>query len=247
MEHVEVTFLGSGDAFCSAGRSQAAYLVQAGGATVLLDCGATTLAALKRAGCRSESIDTIFLSHLHGDHFAGLPFFFLEYVYQEPRRRPLRIAGPPGTEARVADLFRAMYRDSAAEGLPYPLEFVELEPGAPADVCGVRVAPFRVPHTENDISLGLLLEVGGRRLLYSGDTGWTEELVRRSEGTDLFICECSLYETRLGFHLDYPRLAENRHRFGTRRLILTHLGREVLARSAELEMELARDGLRIDF
>jgi len=246
MDRVEVTFLGSGDAFCSAGRSQAAYLVQAGGATVLLDCGATTLAALKRAGCRSESIDTIFLSHLHGDHFAGLPFFFLEYVYQEPRRRPLRIAGPPGTEARVADLFRAMYRDSAAEELPYPLEFVELQPGAPADVCGVRVEPFRVPHTENDVSLGLRLEIGGRKLLYSGDTGWTEELVRRSEGTDLFICECSFYETRLGFHLDYPRLAENRGRFGTRRLILTHLGREVLARSAELEMELARDGMRVE-
>src|SRR5262245_1986866 len=161
MDHVSVTFLGSGDAFCSAGRSQAAYLVQAGGATVLLDCGATTLAALKRAGCRSEAIDTIFLSHLHGDHFAGLPFLFLEYVYREPRRRPLRIAGPPGTEARVADLFRAMYPDSAAQALPYPVHFLELQPGTPADARSVRVAPFRVPHTDNDISLGLRLEIGG--------------------------------------------------------------------------------------
>ena len=216
MEEVAVTFLGAGDAFCSLGRNQAAYLVQGGGTTALLDCGATSLAALKRAGIPSDAIDAILISHLHSDHFAGLPFFFLEYVYQEPRRRPLRIAGPPGIEARVLE------------------------------VGGVRVEPFRVPHTEDDISLGLRLQLGARSLLYSGDTGWTEDLVRRSEGTDLFICECSFYESRFPFHLDYPRLAENHERFNTRRLILTHLGREVLARPGEVELELARDGLRIE-
>jgi len=246
MEEVAVTFLGAGDAFCSLGRNQAAYLVQGGGTTALLDCGATSLAALKRAGIPSDAIDAILISHLHGDHFAGLPFFFLEYVYQEPRRRPLRIAGPPGIEARVRDLFRAMYRDAAAQPLPYALEFVEMPPEAPLEVGGVRVEPFRVPHTEDDISLGLRLQLGARSLLYSGDTGWTEDLVRRSEGTDLFICECSFYESRFPFHLDYPRLAENHERFNTRRLILTHLGREVLARPGEVELELARDGLRIE-
>jgi ribonuclease BN (tRNA processing enzyme) len=246
MAKVAVTFLGAGDAFCTAGRNQAAYLVQSDGATVLLDCGATTLGALKRERLPTDAIDTIFVSHLHGDHFAGLPFFFLEYVYQAPRRRPLCVAGPPGTEARVRDLFRAMYRDAAAEPLPYPLEFVEMPPEAPLEVGGIRVEPFRVPHTENDISLGLRLQVGGRTLVYSGDTGWTEDLIRRSVGSDLFVCECSFYESRFPFHLDYPRLAENHERFGSRRLILTHLGGEVLARSGEVELELARDGLRIE-
>jgi hypothetical protein len=59
----------------------------------------------------------------------------------------------------------------------------------------------------------------------------------------LFICECCYFETRLPFHLDYPRIAEQRARFGSRRLILTHLGREVLARRHEVEVETARDGL----
>jgi len=210
--------------------------------TVLLDCGVTTLAALKRDGIPSSAIDAVLISHLHGDHFAGLPFLFLEYVYVEPRTRPLRIAGPPGTEARVHELFRAMYRDASADPLPYPLEFVELQPGVPVDVAGARVDSFRVPHTENELSLGLRVETEGRSILYSGDTGWTDELVRQSEGTDLFICECCFYETRLDFHLDYPRLEENHERFGTRRLILTHFGREVLARR-DLELELAHDGL----
>ena len=108
------------------------------------------------------------------------------------------------------------------------------------------VDPFRVPHQENDISLGLQLTAAGCRILYSGDTGWTEELVARSQGTDLFICECSFYETRMATHLDYPRLAENRDRFGAGRMVLTHLGREVLARRAQIDLELASDGLCVE-
>jgi ribonuclease BN (tRNA processing enzyme) len=243
---VQVSFLGSGDAFCAAGRHQAGYLVQAPTSTLLLDCGATTLAAMKRDGHSSASIDAVVISHMHGDHFSGLPFLFLEYVYQEPRRRPLRVVGPPGIEQRVHALFRAMYRDAAVEPLPYPVEFVELRPGEPLEVAGARVAGFRVPHTETDLSLGLHVEVEGRRILYSGDTGWTEDLVAQSQGTDLFVCECCFYDTRLDFHLDYPRLEENCPRFGTRRLILTHLGREVLARKGTLALELAYDGLTVE-
>ena len=213
--------------------------------TVLLDCGATALGSLKRERIPPSSIDTIFISHLHGDHFAGLPFLFLEYVYEDKRDRPLRIAGPPGTERRVAELFAAMYRDASRQPLPYEVRYLELQPDQAVEVDGLRVDPFRVPHQETEISLGLRIAGGGRTLLYSGDTGWTEKLVEKSRGTDLFICECCFFETRLGFHLDYPRLAENRDRFGSRRLILTHLGSEVLARREEIELELAQDGLRI--
>lgn len=246
MDPVSVSFLGSGDAFCTAGRHQAAYLVRGKESSVLLDCGVTALASLKRDGVPSSSIDAILISHMHGDHFAGLPFFFLEYVYEEPRHRPLRIAGPPGIEARVHALFRAMYRESAAEALPYALEFIELRPGMPVELNGLRIEGFEVPHTKVDISLGLCIDVDGRRVAYSGDTGWTEELVRRAEGTDLFICECCYYDTRLDFHLDYPRLEENHERFLTRRLLLTHLGREVLAQRDAVALELARDGLRVE-
>lgn len=242
---VEVTFLGAGDAFCAGGRLQASYLVRAAKTTFLLDCGATALASLKRERIAPSSIDTIFISHLHGDHFAGLPFLFLEYVYQDRRERPLRIAGPPGTQRRVADLYAAMYRDAASQPLPYEVRYLELPPDEPVELDGLRVDPFRVPHQETEISLGLRIAAGDRTLLYSGDTGWTEKLVEKSQGTDLFICECCFFETRLGLHLDYPRLAENRGRFGARRLILTHLGREVLERRREVEIELAHDGLKL--
>lgn len=246
MEPVRVTFLGTGDAFSAGGRHQAGYLVRTANTAFLLDCGGATLTAMKRHGISTAPIDTVLLSHLHGDHFCGLPFLFLQYIYDEPRQRPLRIAGPPGTRERVWALYRATYRDLAAEALPFAVEFIEMDPGEPVDFGDFTVDPFRVPHQEKDISLGLTVRVGGRIILYSGDTGWTEELVTRSQGTDLFICECCFFETRLPIHLDYPRLAEHRSRFGCKRMILTHLGREVLARRDEVDMEMASGGLTIE-
>jgi ribonuclease BN (tRNA processing enzyme) len=246
MKSVQILFLGAGDAFSAGGRHQAGYLVSGDGTSILLDCGATTLASLKRESVPTGSIDAIFLSHLHGDHFSGLPFLFLEYTYAEPRRRPLRIAGPPGTADRVHELFRAMYRDAGSRPLPFEVDFVELKPGAQSRTGSIVVDPFRVPHQQAELSLGFMVTLNGRRIAYSGDTGWTEDLISRSEGTDLFICECSFFQTKVDSHIDYPRIAENRHRFGTKRLILTHLGAEVLARRDEVDIELACDGLRIE-
>ena len=243
MDNAEVRFLGSGDAFCAAGRQQAAYLVRTGETVFLLDCGATTLASLKHQEIDSTTIDTILLSHLHGDHFAGLPFLFLQYMFETPRRRPLKICGPPGTQDRVSQLFAAMYRDLAAKPFPFKLEYTELLPQKAEEIGSLRIEPFRVPHQETEISLGLGIRFDRHRILYSGDTGWTEDLITHSPGTDLFICECCFFETRLPIHLDYPRLWENHQRFGTSRLVLTHLGREVLERSGQIELELATDHL----
>jgi len=213
---------------------------------VLLDIGSSTLGSMKQHGIDPASIDLVVLSHLHGDHFAGLPFLFLQYLYEQKRQRPLHIAGPPGTEERVWALFRATYRDLASEPLPFTVQFTEMAPGAPVSFGAVDVDPFRVPHQEKDVSLALRVGIAGRTILYSGDTGWTEALVERSQGTDLFICECCFFETRIAIHLDYPRLAENRSRFGAKRMILTHLGREMHARRSEVDIELASDGLTVE-
>ncbi len=245
MTTVRVIFLGTGDAFSARGRLQASCLIQSRTASLLLDCGATTLCSLKREHISAGPIDTVLLSHLHGDHFAGLPFLLLEYTYVEPRRRPLRIAGPPGTRARVRALVETTFPDAARE-LPYELNFTEILPDHCLHLGSVMVEPFRVPHQVEEISLGFIMELEGRRILYSGDSGWTEEWIARSENVDLFICECSFYQTRLPCHIDYPRLAENQGRLRARRTILTHIGEEVHARRPEIAMELAEDGLVVE-
>lgn len=245
MGQVSVTFLGTGDAFSARGGHQAAYLVR-GSVSFLFDCGSSALTSMKQHGIDAAPVDFILLSHLHGDHFAGLPYLFLEYTYEQPRQRPLTIAGPPGTEERVRRLFSVVYKELASRPLPFELRFVELQPGDAVSIGPLHVDAFRVPHQETEISLGLIASLDGRRVFYSGDTGWTEELVVRSQGVDLFICECCFYETRVDFHLDYPRLHENRGRFACKRMILTHLGREVQAHRDEVEIELAHDGLVVE-
>ncbi len=242
---VRVVFLGTGDAFSASGRHQAGYLVQDGSMSVLLDIGSSTLGSMKQHGIDPAAVDHVLISHLHGDHFSGLPFLLLQCIYEQKRQRPLHIAGPPGTEERVWALFRAMYRDLASKPLPFAAHFTEMTPGAPVSFDELHVAPFRVPHQEKDISLAMRVSLDGRTILYSGDTGWTEALIEHSEA-DLFICECSFFDTRVAIHMDYPRLAENRGRFGAKRMILTHLGREVHARRSEVEIEMATDGLTVE-
>lgn len=140
-------------------------------------------------------------------------------------------------------LFSAMYSHAAAEPLPFDLEFLHLAPQQQQKIGPLIIDPFSVPHQQAEQSFGFRVEVDGRSIVYSGDSGWTEELPRQSRGCDLFICECSSFDTRTPYHLDYAQLRENRDRFGAKRMILTHLGEEVLRRRNEIDMELATDGL----
>jgi ribonuclease BN (tRNA processing enzyme) len=246
MDPTRVIFLGTGDAFAAGGRHLAAYLVQSPAGTLLLDCGPTFLSSLNRCNLSAAPIDAILLTHFHGDHFAGLPFLFLHYIYIEPRSRPLKIVGPAGVENRVMVLFRAMYADAADEPLPFALEFIEAQPGKRVLIGGNQIDAFHVLHQEQPPSLGYEMKAGDRKIVYTGDCGWTEELIGHAQGADLFICECSFFETRSEGHLDYPRLSENAARLGARRIILSHIGQEVLARESEVSLEMAHDGLIID-
>jgi ribonuclease BN (tRNA processing enzyme) len=249
MKTVKISFLGTGDAFSAGGRSQSAYLMESPigspDGALLLDCGSTALASLNRQNLRTASIDTIFLSHLHGDHIGGLPFLFLHFLYIQPRCKPLRIVGPPGVESRVRMLFEATYADTAAEPLSYALEFTEALPQEELRIGDIRFLPFAVPHSKHSLSLGCEIEIGGRKIVYTGDSGWTEDLLAHTQSADLFICECSYFETRIATHLDYPLIAENLARFGAKRIILTHLGEEVLQRQQEVKIEIAFDGLTV--
>ncbi|HEX2227204.1 MAG TPA: MBL fold metallo-hydrolase [Candidatus Binatia bacterium] len=239
---MKLHILGCGDAFGSGGRNQSGYLIEAEQRRFLLDCGPTTLLAMKRAGFNPLDLDAVFVSHLHGDHFGGIPFLFIEYLYQRPRSRPLYIAGPPRIEQRVRDLFGLMY---GSRELP-SVEFHVLEPEKSLVVAGVEIFSFRVPHQVNDISLALKVRCGGKEILFSGDSAWTERFIDEARGVDLFLCECTFYDAGQGNHIRYLTLEENLPRFDCRRIVLTHLGEEMLARRSELAAICAEDGMVLD-
>jgi len=238
--------LGCGDAFGSGGRNHSGYLVEASDRVFLLDCGPTTLLAMKRAGIDPRRLDVVFLSHLHGDHFAGLPFLFIEYLYQRPRPTPLEVAGPPGTEARVRQLFDLMYGSGMSGKSFPPTRFHVLRPGKNKVIQGISVFSFRVPHQEQEISLALKVSYGGKHILFSGDSAWSELFVTHACGADLFLCECSFYDRQTSTHMSYRNLYTNLTRLNCKQIVLTHLGEEVLAQRRKIDVTLAEDGMVIE-
>jgi len=245
---LHVTVLGTGDAFASRGRFQSGYMVEANGYRILMEAGPTAICAMKRLNFAPADIDLILISHLHGDHFAGLPFLLLDYVWEKPRRTNLTIAGPKRLEERTWRLFRTMFPrpSGAVEKIARKLKFVVIEPGCDVKFGKARVSAIRTPHMKQDVSLALKVALDGKTMVFSGDSGWTEDLVAFSAGADLFLCECTYFDSaQLDFHMNYPQLAANRGRFDVGRFVLTHIGREVLDREGEVQLEMAFDGMKI--
>lgn len=242
---MDVTVLGSGDAFGSGGRFHSAYVVEVEGASFLLDCGPSVLQSAKRVSWNLAELDAVVLTHLHGDHFGGVPFLFMEYKYEAPRTRPLLICGPEGTERRVQKLFDACYEQTASEPLPFPVEYRELSVGESMGLGAATLTPIPAVHVPELACFGYRVEAEGRTLVYSGDTAWTKDLEANARSADVFICECSTYDTRLDIHVSYEEIAARAHELGCRRIILSHLGSEVLRRLPEITLECARDGMTV--
>lgn len=245
---VDVSFLGTGDAFASDGRFQSGYFVEGRNYRILIEAGPTILCAMKRARLAPNALDLILISHLHGDHYGGLPFLMLEYIFESPLRKTLTIAGPPRLEERAFRLFDTMFPRTRGNGarLRDKLRFVVLEPGVKQRVGKLQVETIRTPHMRYDASLALKFALDGKTIAFSGDSGWTDEMIKFTGGADLFMCECTYFDSaHLTFHMNYPELEKRRPDFDVGRMILTHVGREVLARRGKLRLETAHDGLKV--
>jgi ribonuclease BN (tRNA processing enzyme) len=239
---VQLQFLGAGDAFGSGGRLQTCMLLRASGGDVLVDCGASSLIAMKRAGVDPSGIGWVLLSHLHGDHFGGLPFLVLDGQFSR-RTRPLVVAGPPGVRARVEAAMEVFFPGSVEAKRRFPLEFVELSPRVEQPVGPVTVTPFVVRHPSGAPPFALRVACDGRVVAYSGDTEWTDALVEAARDADVFVCEAYWFAKKIPFHLDYETLRAARDRLSCRRIVLTHMSDDMLARTADAEAECAYDGL----
>jgi ribonuclease BN (tRNA processing enzyme) len=241
---VKVRFLGSGDAFGSGGRFQTCIHLEAGAGQLLLDCGASSLIAMRRFGVDPQAIDAVILSHLHGDHFGGVPFLILDGQFKR-RTRPLLVAGPPGVEQRVREAMEVFFPGSTRVARKFEARFVELADRATVAVGPVSVTGFEVSHASGAPPFALRVASEGRIVAYSGDTEWTESLIDAARGADLFIAEALFYDKRVKYHLDLATLLQHRSRLECRRLVLTHMGEDMLARLDGLGVEAAEDGKQL--
>ncbi len=243
---MQVQFIGCGDAFGSGGRFNTCFMVTGAQSRFLIDCGASSLVALKRFSVDPNSLDAILISHLHGDHFGGLPFLLLDAQFVSRRRRPLLIAGPPGLERRLAEAQECFFPGSSAIRWRFALTVEEFAVGHRWQGRDLAVLPVEVSHCAGAPSLALRVECDGKVIAYSGDTEWTDALILAARDADLFIAEAYFYDKKVRYHLDYQSLAAHLDQIRPKRLILTHMSVDMLSRLDGLNCESATDGAVID-
>ena len=208
------------------------------------------MVALKAHGLDPNHVDGIVLSHLHGDHFGAIPFLLLDAQFLAQRERPLLIAGPPGTRARLDTLLEVFFPRSTTNKWRFPWKVLEIEVGQETDVMGHSVTTTEVVHYSGAPSTALRLFDGKTLFAYSGDTEWVEDLRSVADGADLFIVECYGYSGRMPGHLTWEVLKPRLPDLNARRIMLTHMNPLMLAHLDEVRAAgalVAEDGAVIEF
>jgi ribonuclease BN (tRNA processing enzyme) len=243
---MQVRFVGCGDAFGSGGRQNTCFHVTGASSNLLIDCGASSLPALKQSGIVRNDVDLILITHFHGDHFAGLPFFLLDAQFSR-RTRPLIIAGPEGIETRLTRVMEALFENSSKTPQKFELLVLPLEPQDTRSLAGVTVTPYPVVHgNSGGPFLGYRIEAEGRVIAYTADTEWTETLVPLGREADLLIAEAYTFETNVRNHLSLASLQAHLAEIAPKRVILTHMSDDMLSRLETLPYTAAHDGLIVD-
>lgn len=246
---MKLTIAGCGDAFGSGGRFQTSYLVDTSEGAVLVDCGATVTTALARLGRNPNAIPTVVISHLHGDHFGGLVWIYIQALYAVKRTEPLTVYGPPGIEARFIAAAEALFPGCTGVARKFTLTFIEMPTGAPVRAGPLSVQTFLVEHPSGAPSHALRMSRGNKVLAFSGDSQWTDSLVACGAKADLFMIECYKYSTQVNFHMSWLEIASQLDRIGARRVMLTHMSDEMLARRADVKdprVFCAEDGMSVE-
>jgi ribonuclease BN (tRNA processing enzyme) len=247
---MKLTVVGSGDAFGSGGRSNTCFILDTKTATIAVDFGASALPALKALRFDPNRIDAVILSHLHGDHFGGLPFLLLDAQFLSRRERPLLIAGPPGTRARLDALLEVFFPKSTGSKWRFQWRVEDIALDQEARVLDHALRTTEVIHQSGAPSTALRLSDGGTTFAYSGDTEWTDALLPIARDADLFICECYAYSGKMTGHMSWEILKIRLADLRARRVMVTHMNPSMLERVSEVNAAgvlIAADGLTMEF
>jgi len=244
--------VGTGTVAPSATRGSPAHWVERDGLRLLMDCGAGAMHALERFGLPWEHVTHVALTHFHADHCGELPALLFALRHATKREEPLVILGPPGTVGlmrRLADAYGPWLLDPG-----YPIGILDVQAGEPFPLgadAALEVHP--TPHSDESVALAVLAPEG--RVVYTGDTGPSDDLASWASGADLLLAECSLPEAeRLEGHLTPAAAGSLAAAAQVKRLVLTHFYpavetvdiRAEVARSFAGPVSLAADGDRFE-
>lgn len=241
---MKLTVIGGGDAFGSGGNMNTCFYLKATKTQLLIDCGATSLVALKKQGIEPADLNYILISHLHGDHFGGLPFILLD-LFRKKRTKQLTIIGPQGIQEKTLALLELLYPGTQPD-LDFSLiGFQEYESENILETAFFKLQAFPVIHSAPSLPHGLKLFIEDKIIAFSGDTEWTDKLIELSNAADLFICECNFYTVNGKGHLNYTTILEKQESLTCKHLLLSHLGDDALNHLDQFQIPFAKDGMEI--
>jgi ribonuclease BN (tRNA processing enzyme) len=237
MHPLELTFVGTGNAFAPGGLCWNGFVANR---RVLFEAPPTALMALHKVGIDPNDIDAVVVSHHHGDHFLGLPSLLLHWKYMG-RTRPLTIVGPIGTEVLTRKIGEAVY--PGLMEIQFDIQWVVATAGRTLQLPGLTVEPVAVEHDHRlSASLGFACEAGGRRFAYTGDSRLCEAVYDLARSSEVLVSECASLNDSIPIHMnlvdDIPQVRAAMAPEAI--LLLTHLGPHIEA--AELaHTTVARD------
>ena len=239
---MHIQFIGSGDAFGSGGRFNTCFHITGTETNLLLDCGASSVIALKSNHVEQRDIGLILISHFHADHFGGIPFFILNAQFSR-RTEPLTIAGPAGLAAWFERSMETAFPGSSRTKQRFDVTLIELQPGQTSRFGATAVTPFPVDHgNPGGPCHAYRIEAEGRTITYTGDTQWTDVLLDAGRNADLLIAEAYFFDKQVPMHLDWATLKTQLPAMNARRVIVTHMGEDMLSHLSEAGCETAQDG-----
>jgi ribonuclease BN (tRNA processing enzyme) len=244
---LRLQFIGCGDAFGSGGRFNTCFHLTGERTNLIIDCGASSLIAMKKLGIDRNAIDAILITHFHADHFGGLPFFMLDAQFFSKRTSPLVIVGPPGLEEWYVRVMETSFPGSSKVAPKFPLTLREIRAGQTLEVCGARVKASQALHGPPDGPyFALRVEAEGRSVAYTGDTEWTPTLVDAAYEADVFIAEAYFRDKSVTTHLSLGMIEAHLSELRPKRLVLTHMSDDMLNHPDRSRYEAAEDGMVLD-
>ena len=193
---------------------------------ILIDCGEGTQKQMKKAGIELKDIDTVLISHLHGDHFYGLIGFLTSHDHNM-RTKPITIYGPKGLKEIVSVQLRVTNRS-----LTYRLNIIELEEMESLKIVtqphlSIKTIPlkhriytngFLVEYSNNDSSI---------RYAYCSDTAYEPKIASMIKGVDWLYHEATFLETHATKaqhtnHSTAKQAASIAQKAGAKKLIIGH-------------------------
>jgi ribonuclease BN (tRNA processing enzyme) len=251
---MKLTVLGSGTGWLRLDRNAPGYLLEEEDFCMLLDCGPGVFKQILKLGKKLEEISAIFISHFHPDHVADIiPFFFaIRYSMGYKRVLPVYLY----TSEYFFQFFEAL-KKAFNEWIEPPQGLIKINGLPKVKNYSFSIGPFKawsMPVKHNPESLAIRLEYKGKSFVYSGDTGYCEELIELSKNADLLLVECSNSEIlAVEHHLSPQDIAVIAERAKVKRVLLSHFYphsekegiEEIIKKEFSGEVILAKDFMEI--